>query len=151
MGWEGGQWKNSAHYTPLNTTLGASGASDINSGGVKSYTSYQQGLQSNISTLKENQKGYAAIRAALMQGNNLSGVLSAVNQSAWGTHIPGYGGGTQGFGASVGVPSGGGSVVNNVSINVSLTGVSESDAKMFANRVKDLLKTDAHITAVGSR
>ena len=151
MGWEGGQWKNSAHYNPLNTTLGASGASDINSVGVKSYTSYQQGLQSNISTLKENQKGYAAIRAALMQGNNLSGVLSAVNQSAWGTHIPGYGGGTQGFGASIGGVSGGGSIVNNVSINVSLTGVSESDAKMFANRVKDLLKTDAHITAVGSR
>ena len=169
MAWEGGQWHNPAHYNPLNTTLNATGAADINSAGVKAYTSYSEGLQSNISTLKENQRGYSAIRSALMQGNNLKGVLTAVDKSAWGTHIPGYGGGSSGFGASfpeksislktqqLGTSSvstavtAGAPVTNNININVSLTGVSESDAKAFAQRVKTLLQNESHISTVGSR
>jgi len=150
MAWEGGQWNNSAHYNPLNTTLGAAGASNMNSAGVKSYPSYQEGLQANISTLKENQRGYAAIRAALMQGNNFQGVVNAIDASAWGTHIP-HGGGSSGFGASMPSQYAGANTTNNVTINLSLTGVSESDAKAFAQQVKALLQNDARISTVGSR
>ena len=152
MAWEGGQWHNPDHYNPLNTTLGAAGASSTNSAGVKSYLSYQQGLQANISTLKENQRGYAAIRAALMQGNNFQGVINAVDNSAWGSHIPtSHGGGSSGFGASLPSAMSQSPTVNNVAINVNLTGVSESDAKAFAQQVKSYLQNDARISTIGSR
>jgi len=149
MAYEGGQWKNSAHYNPLNTTLGASGAVDMNSAGVKSYTSYSQGLQSNISTLQENQRGYAAIRAALMKGNDTAGVLGAVNHSAWGTHIPGYGGGSSGFGASITTPQQGGTT--NVQISVNIAQASQDEAIKFAKKVQSIIEENNSISMMGSR
>ena len=149
MAYEGGQWKNSAHYNPLNTTLGASGATDMNSAGVKSYTSYSQGLQSNISTLQENQRGYAAIRAALLKGNDTAGVLGAVNNSAWGTKIPGYGGGNSGFGASITAPQQGGST--NVQITVNIAQASQDEAVKFAKKVQTILEENNSISMMGNR
>ena len=149
MAYEGGQWKNSAHYNPLNTTLGASGATDMNSAGVKSYTSYSQGLQSNISTLQENQRGYAAIRAALLKGNDTAGVLGAVNHSAWGTKIPGYGGGNSGFGASITAPQQGGST--NVQITVNIAQASQDEAVKFAKKVQTILEENNSISMMGNR
>ena len=149
MAYEGGQWKNSAHYNPLNTTLGASGATDMNSAGVKSYTSYSQGLQSNISTLQENQQGYAAIRAALLKGNDTAGVLGAVNHSAWGTKIPGYGGGNSGFGASITAPQQGGST--NVQITVNIAQASQDEAVKFAKKVQTILEEQNSISMMGNR
>jgi murein DD-endopeptidase MepM/ murein hydrolase activator NlpD len=149
MAYEGGQWKNSAHYNPLNTTLGASGATDMNSAGVKSYTSYSQGLQSNISTLQENQRGYAAIRAALLKGNDTAGVLGAVNHSAWGTKIPGYGGGNSGFGASITAPQQSGST--NVQITVNIAQASQDEAVKFAKKVQSILEENNSISTMGSR
>ena len=88
--WEGGQWHNSAHYNPLNTTQGAMGSTNMNSTGVKSYTSWAQGYQATIETLKNGR--YGPILSALQKGNNTQAVLKAVNHSPWGTHIPGAGG-----------------------------------------------------------
>jgi murein DD-endopeptidase MepM/ murein hydrolase activator NlpD len=149
MAYEGGQWKNSAHYNPLNTTLSASGAVDMNSAGVKSYTSYSQGLQSNISTLKEDQRGYAAIRAALLKGNDTAGVLGAVNHSAWGTKIPGYGGGNSGFGASITTPQQG--MSNNVQITVNIAQASQDEAVKFAKKVQTILEENHSISMMGNR
>lgn len=42
-------------YNPLNSVLGAPGASDVNSVGVKNYTSYQQGLAATIATFTQTQ------------------------------------------------------------------------------------------------
>ena len=161
MAYEGGQWHNSAHYNPLNTTLGETGATDMNSAGVKAYGSYAQGLQANVSTLKENQRGYAAIRAALMKGNDLSGVLSSVNHSAWGTHIKGYGGGTSGFGASISatpmpgmeVSSGGSSAGGNntrVEITLNIQQASNDEAVKFAKKVQSILEENNAISTMGT-
>jgi len=161
MAYEGGQWHNSAHYNPLNTTLGETGAQDMNGAGVKSYGSYAQGLQANVSTLKENQKGYAAIRAALMKGNDLSGVLGSVNHSAWGTHIKGYGGGTSGFGASIssaampgmGVSSVGTSGASNntrIEITLNIQQASNDEAVKFAKRVQSILEENNSISMMGT-
>jgi murein DD-endopeptidase MepM/ murein hydrolase activator NlpD len=88
--WEGGQWHNSAHYNPLNTEQPATGATNMNNEGVKSYTSWSQGYQATIETLKNGR--YGPILSALKKGNNTMSVLKAVNHSPWGTYIPGAGG-----------------------------------------------------------
>lgn len=44
-------------YNPLNSVQGAPGASNLNSVGVKNYTSYQQGLQASIATFTQTQWG----------------------------------------------------------------------------------------------
>jgi hypothetical protein len=81
---EGGHWNNTAWYNPLNTTLHAPGATSMNGVGVKAYTSWKQGIQATISTLKQG--NMSAIREALMQGNNAGAVAHAVVNSPWGTH-----------------------------------------------------------------
>lgn len=160
MAYEGGQWKNTAHYNPLNTTLAESGALDINSAGVKSYTSYSQGLDANVATLNENQKGYSAIRAALMKGSSTADVIKAVNASAWGSHI---GGGSSGYGAAVpvttassvmsqgptttGAMSGG----NNITINVTVAQASDEEAIRLAKKVKSYLDDRNSISIAGSK
>lgn len=77
---EGGNWHNNAKYNPLNTTLEASGATAINSAGVKSYTSWTQGLEATARTLA----GYPEIISALRSGT-LSQFESVVTNSRWGT------------------------------------------------------------------
>ena len=81
---EGGHWNNTAYYNPLNTTQDASGATAMNSVGVKAYTSWQQGLDATVKTL--NNGNYAGILHALRQGNDANAVANAVVQSPWGTH-----------------------------------------------------------------
>lgn len=73
----------SARYNPFNTTQGASGASAYNSVGVRNYTSYQQGLQATIQTLKNGH--YGGVLQALRQGRNPYSVAQAVGNSPWGT------------------------------------------------------------------
>jgi murein DD-endopeptidase MepM/ murein hydrolase activator NlpD len=163
MAYEGGQWNNSAHYNPINTTLNETGATNINSAGVKSYVSYSQGLNATTSTLNENQKGYAAIREALKKGNSTAAVLSAINGSAWGTHIPSSaGGGNSGYGASmpasttstiggsaVGTASNSAGNTNNITINVSVAQASEAEAVNLAKRVKTLLADNNSLSIAG--
>lgn len=68
---EGGNWNNTAKYNPLNTTQDASGATPINSAGVRAYTSWTEGLRATVQTLQNG--AYADIVAALRKGKGLSG------------------------------------------------------------------------------
>ena len=117
--WEGGQWHNPDHYNPLNTTMPAPGAISTNSEGVKSYTSWDQGYQATIKTLKNGL--YGPILKALSSGTNSKAVLKAVNHSRWGSHIPGMGGpdGSPSTSSGMGASMGGASLSNtNVHVNV---------------------------------
>jgi hypothetical protein len=71
---EGGNWKNTAKYNPLNTTYQMPGSVNYNTGqpggGVQSYTSWQSGLQATIDTIKLSY--YTEVLAALQQGIGLS-------------------------------------------------------------------------------
>ncbi len=80
---EGGHWYNTAYYNPLNTTQSMPGASIFNSVGVKAYTSWKQGLEATVITMKNGY--YGGILAALARGNDASAVAAAVGASPWGT------------------------------------------------------------------
>lgn len=149
MAWEGGHWKNTANWNPLNTTMPAAGASSMNKVGVKSYTDYEQGMQATLNTIKVNKYGYPAILKALESGNNTQGVIDAINSSKWGTHIKG--GGNVGFGASMPAqqPTTTGTS-NNVVINVSLQNASDDEAIRLAKKVKKYLDNNSSIAMMGS-
>ena len=76
-----------AAFNPLNTTLNREGATNFNSVGVKNFTSWEQGVEATIFAMSggKNQARYAHIVAALKQGNNPQGALSALAASPWGT------------------------------------------------------------------
>lgn len=87
VGWElaeGGHFvPGSTTFNPLNTSHTMPGSTVFNSHGVKNYPNWATGLVANVKTL---QLGfYSGIRAALEQGNNPNGVLSALFASPWGT------------------------------------------------------------------
>jgi hypothetical protein len=85
MAAEGGHWNNSAHFNPLNTTQSEPGATSMNSVGVKSYTSWEQGFQATVTTLKNGH--YPGILSAL-KGGSAKDIVNAVVNSVWGTkHI----------------------------------------------------------------
>lgn len=85
IGWfnaEGGNWNNSARYNPLNTTLNMPGAGSINSVGVKSYSSWGQGIQATVQTLKQgNMSGIVQA----FKNSDPQGVIHAIAGSPWGT------------------------------------------------------------------
>jgi peptidoglycan hydrolase CwlO-like protein len=80
---EGGHWYNTAYYNPLNTTQSMPGATVFNSVGVKAYTSWKQGLEATVKTLKNGY--YGGIIEALKRGNDSAAVAQAVGASPWGT------------------------------------------------------------------
>ena len=80
---EGGHWYNTAYYNPLNTTQSMPGATVFNSVGVKAYTSWKQGLEATMKTLKNGY--YGGILDALRRGNDATAVAAAVGASPWGT------------------------------------------------------------------
>ncbi len=80
---EGGHWYNTAYYNPLNTTQDMPGATVFNSVGVKAYTSWKQGLEATVKTLKNGY--YGSIIEALRRGNDSASVAQAVGASPWGT------------------------------------------------------------------
>ena len=84
-----------------------------------------------------------------MKGNDTAGVLGAVNHSAWGTHIPGYGGGSSGFGASITTPQQGGTT--NVQISVNIAQASQDEAIKFAKKVQSIIEENNNISMMGSR
>jgi hypothetical protein len=113
---EGGNWRNSATFNPLNTTQREPGSQVMfggNSAGVQAYTSWQMGLSATANTL--NNGFYPQIMAALRSGNasayNASGSLNG-NLRTWGTGSvpantsygsitsPGVGGGANAGGTS---------------------------------------------------
>lgn len=83
---EGGNWNNTARYNPLNTTLAKPGATSINSDGVKAYTSWEQGYEATVQTLKL--PAYADVLKTLRSGSTAA-FEQAVNASPWGTQFSG--------------------------------------------------------------
>ena len=147
MAWEGGHWKNSAHYNPLNTTLNAQGASSMNKVGVKSYLDYEQGMKATIDTINAGKYGYPKILDALSSGHDTQGVINAVNSSKWGTHIKG--GTAVGFGsngAQAPIVAGG----NTVNVTLTINQASEEEAIRFAKKVKSMLENDSSVALIGS-
>lgn len=99
MKFEGGHWRNTADYNPLNTTLDKPGSHSMNSVGVEAYTSWDQGLEATIQTLtgsKAKQRGYTAIVNALKSGDR-EDILKAINNSAWRTGKTGGAGAYKGM------------------------------------------------------
>ena len=80
---------NDDNYNPLNTTLPEPGAVSTNSAGVKSYTSWQQGLNATVDTLASPDYGYPAILADLEDNAIYSKFAQDVTASSWGTHLAG--------------------------------------------------------------
>lgn len=78
-------WNSSAPdgalYTnnPLNTTQAATGATSINSDGVKKYTTSAEGIAATVATIIQ----YPAIAAALRSGNGLCGSNLSSSFSKW--------------------------------------------------------------------
>jgi murein DD-endopeptidase MepM/ murein hydrolase activator NlpD len=159
MRFEGGHWKNSANYNPLNTTLTVPGATSMNSVGVKAYANWNEGLQATISTLtgsKADARGYTAIVNALRAGTDPNSVLNAVNNSAWlsgKTNSPGYkfptikGGGDVGYGASMPTQLQSGNKTVNVTIKFDQA--TDQNALTFAKKVKEYLDHDKEISMIG--
>lgn len=82
---EGGHWNNSARFNPLNTTQEEPGASNTGTqGNIKAYTSWQEGLQATITTLRNGL--YGPILSALGRGTSAASVATAIGQSPWGTN-----------------------------------------------------------------
>lgn len=154
MAWEGGHWKNSAHYNPLNTTLKTQNATgSMNSVGVKRYNSWESGLDATIQTISTGKHGYDAILSALSKGNDAQAVISAINSSKWGTHIPtSSGGGSSGFGGAglSGLAPGGGGGDRVVNITLNINKASEDEAMRFARKVKSYLESDIELSRMGS-
>lgn len=82
---------NTPKYNLLATTQNAQGATNFNSVGVKNYTSYDQGVQANASTLKNGL--YNDLLNALINNNETllknpsSAMISQLNKWGTGYHI----------------------------------------------------------------
>jgi hypothetical protein len=85
---EGGHFKNSAAFNPLNTSLKVPGSGPMSDKNqlVQKYQSWEQGLAATVETLtgkRASERGYAAIVEALRKGADKEAILAAVNKSAW--------------------------------------------------------------------
>ena len=149
MHWEGGTANNA--FNPLNTTLDMQGAGLFNKEGVKTYNSLSQGVDATYQTLtgaNASGRGYTKILSDLKANASLGTVIADVNNSSWGTNI--HGGGNPGYGSGITSSSGGGGSINNVSINVTVANASDSEAQLFAKKVKEYLANDSSVLAMGS-
>lgn len=153
---EGGHWKNSANYNPLNTTYSMAGSTSMNSVGVKSYKSWEDGYAATVNTLtgkNAGDRGYSEIVSALKSGASTDAILGAINNSAWmtgktgGTPYKFQGGST---GLSVASPSmsyGGGGA--NVTINATFNNATENEARQLIQLVKKELENASSISTMG--
>ena len=78
MSAEGGNWLNTAHFNPLNTSYGLNGSTNFNTGmaggGVQAYKSWKDGLDATLGTLtgqNAGARGYANLVKMLQGGNCL--------------------------------------------------------------------------------
>jgi peptidoglycan hydrolase CwlO-like protein len=72
-----------ATWNPLATTMGAEGATDFNSVGVKNFLSKEQGIDASIRTLMRPSFGYEAILDGLERGADQMETAHAIQQSHW--------------------------------------------------------------------
>jgi hypothetical protein len=155
---EGGHWKNSANYNPLNTTLDMSNNESMNSVGVKRYKSWEEGYAATIGTLtgkNAGDRGYTAIVDALKSGASTDAILAAVNNSAWMTGKTGknpykfQGGGSPSvatLSASSGI-----NVSPSITINVSVQKASYAEAMNLVEIVKTQLEKENLLRLVGGK
>jgi hypothetical protein len=139
-GLEGGNWNNTAHFNPLNTSEQEKGSVNYNTGqpggGVQSYKSWKQGLDATVATLKDGQisYGYAPILADLNTSQNWDKLLGDLKTSSWdGGHYAGVKGGatapTSGspsgtaYGVGTSATTQDGSAANSPSTSTSPTGL----------------------------
>ena len=93
---EGGHWNNTARYNPLNTTQRMlSSDTNMNSSGVKVYSSWDEGLRATVKTLMSKGHGYEKIIHEMDSGTP-DDFYQAVVDSKWGTqslmgHVRGKG------------------------------------------------------------
>jgi hypothetical protein len=80
---EGGHWHNAAARNPLDTTQREPGSWAVNSVGVQAFPTWQEGLQANVTVIRNG--WYGPVLAALAAGNNAQAVANAVSASRWGT------------------------------------------------------------------
>ena len=85
---EGGHYKNSAAYNPLNTSLKMPGSGPMSAKNqlVQKYANWDDGIAATVTTLtgkRADERGYAAIVDALRKGADKETILAAVNKSAW--------------------------------------------------------------------
>lgn len=80
---------NDDNYNPINTTQAEPGAVSTNSSGVKSYTSWQQGLDATSQTLESPDYGYPKIIADLTDNAPQAQFDQDVTASSWGTNLSG--------------------------------------------------------------
>ena len=156
---EGGHWKNSANYNPLNTTLDMGGSESMNSVGVKRYNSWEQGIQATVNTLtgaSADARGYSAIVNALKNGGDTSSILSAISNSAWVTGKTGQNS-YKGFSGG-GSPSSTGATMSGdgiqilspqITINASFSGTSEAEAMKLVSVVKRELEKSLTLNTIG--
>jgi len=89
MAHEGGHYKNSAHFNPLNTTFDTKDdrtTGSMNPIGVKRYDSWEAGLFATIKTLignRADERGYSDVVGALQAGRPLNEILNTIKASAW--------------------------------------------------------------------
>jgi hypothetical protein len=155
---EGGHWKNSANYNPLNTTLDMSNNESMNSVGVKRYKSWEEGYAATIGTLtgkNAGDRGYTAIVDALKSGASTDAILSAVNNSAWMTGKTGknpykfQGGGSPSvatLNSSAGL-----NISPSITINVSVQQASYAEAMSLVEIVKTQLEKENFLRIVGGK
>ena len=170
---EGGHWKNSANYNPLNTTLDVNNNESMNGVGVKRYNSWEEGYTGTIGTLTGNKagaRGYTAIVDALKAGAPTADILAAINNSAWMTGKTGknpykfQGGPTDGFNTNVnsatpgtgmsstpsGTPTSLQDVTNNIYVTLQIQQANQQEAEAFAKTLKKYLEKDNKLQKVGS-
>lgn len=104
QGLEGGNWKNTAKFNPLNTSYRSAGSVNFNTrvagAGVQSYGSWGQGISATLSTLTgnmANERGYTDIVNALKTGASREEFMSLLQKSAWDAGH--YGGGKSSSGS----------------------------------------------------
>ena len=81
--WIGAEANDASFRNPLATTMGATGARNVNDVGVKAYPSDDIGLDATVRTLRNG--AYDNILTALAQGTSALQLVRAVAASPWGT------------------------------------------------------------------
>lgn len=122
---EGGMWHNNAMYNPWNTTMREPGSTAINSIGVQSYGSWNQGLAATAETLRNG--NYPQILADLASGKGLSRIDDP-NLDKWGTGSIFDQGGV--------VPPGASIMLNNTGSNEQLRVITPDGAGAGTNKVE---------------
>jgi hypothetical protein len=71
-------------FNPLNTKWNSPGSVD-SGGGIKSYNSFEQGVDATVKTLQSKNNDYSAVVNAFKESKGFDAIKSAVSASDWGT------------------------------------------------------------------